>query len=179
MGAMYAAINFLGFQYGSTVQPVVAIERTVFYRERAAGMCSALPYAFSQVYYLDIYHLNFLYHLRNKLCFFLCSFSLRFLMSSLNPLCIASSFTQWWDSNGLLRNSSGSCFSFSSLCYTSSSMAWWLLLSLLIKTWLPLSLLCSTDFGTFSQDTSSPGQYVYSNICVIINIYIEMSPKLT
>ncbi|KAG6389558.1 hypothetical protein SASPL_151029 [Salvia splendens] len=48
MGSMYASINFLGFQYGSTVQPVVAIERTVFYRERAAGMYSALPYAFSQ-----------------------------------------------------------------------------------------------------------------------------------
>ncbi|KAL0284493.1 UNVERIFIED_CONTAM: Pleiotropic drug resistance protein 1 [Sesamum angustifolium] len=48
VGSMYAAINFLGFQYGSTVQPVVAIERTVFYRERAAGMYSALPYAFSQ-----------------------------------------------------------------------------------------------------------------------------------
>ncbi|KAL3630029.1 transcription factor [Castilleja foliolosa] len=48
MGSMYAAINFLGFQYGSTVQPVVAIERTVFYREKAAGMYSALPYAFSQ-----------------------------------------------------------------------------------------------------------------------------------
>lgn len=49
MGAMYASAIFLGFQYGSTVQPVVAIERTVFYRERAAGMYSALPYAFSQV----------------------------------------------------------------------------------------------------------------------------------
>lgn len=47
MGSMYIAIIFLGFQYGSTVQPVVAIERTVFYRERAAGMYSALPYAFS------------------------------------------------------------------------------------------------------------------------------------
>ncbi|KAL0372075.1 UNVERIFIED_CONTAM: Pleiotropic drug resistance protein 1 [Sesamum calycinum] len=31
-----------------SLQPVVAIERTVFYRERAAGMYSALPYAFSQ-----------------------------------------------------------------------------------------------------------------------------------
>ncbi|KAL7112056.1 hypothetical protein ACP275_05G129500 [Erythranthe tilingii] len=48
MGSMYTSILFLGFQYGSTVQPVVAIERTVFYRERAAGMYSALPYAFSQ-----------------------------------------------------------------------------------------------------------------------------------
>ncbi|PIN06857.1 Pleiotropic drug resistance proteins (PDR1-15), ABC superfamily [Handroanthus impetiginosus] len=48
MGSMYAAIMFLGFQYGSSVQPVVAIERTVFYREKAAGMYSALPYAYSQ-----------------------------------------------------------------------------------------------------------------------------------
>ncbi|KAF2304887.1 hypothetical protein GH714_039264 [Hevea brasiliensis] len=30
-------------------KPVVAIERTVFYRERAAGMYSELPYAFGQV----------------------------------------------------------------------------------------------------------------------------------
>ncbi|KAL9406998.1 hypothetical protein Peur_003970 [Populus x canadensis] len=49
MGSMYAAVLFLGFQNGSAVQPVVAVERTVFYRERAAGMYSALPYAFAQV----------------------------------------------------------------------------------------------------------------------------------
>ncbi|KAK1562718.1 hypothetical protein Q3G72_016126 [Acer saccharum] len=30
------------------MQPVVSVERTVFYRERAAGMYSALPYAFAQ-----------------------------------------------------------------------------------------------------------------------------------
>ncbi|GFP99542.1 pleiotropic drug resistance protein 1 [Phtheirospermum japonicum] len=48
MGSIYAAISFLGFQYASTVQPVVATERLVFYREKAAGMYSALPYAFSQ-----------------------------------------------------------------------------------------------------------------------------------
>ncbi|KAG9140215.1 hypothetical protein Leryth_014664 [Lithospermum erythrorhizon] len=29
-------------------QPVVAVRRTVFYRERGAGMCSAFPYAFGQ-----------------------------------------------------------------------------------------------------------------------------------
>ena len=46
---MYAAVLFLGFQNASSVQPVVAVERTVFYRERAAGMYSALPYAFAQV----------------------------------------------------------------------------------------------------------------------------------
>ncbi|KAK1306973.1 Pleiotropic drug resistance protein 3 [Acorus calamus] len=49
MGSMYAAVLFIGVQNGSSVQPVVAIERAVFYRERAAGMYSALPYAFGQV----------------------------------------------------------------------------------------------------------------------------------
>ncbi|THU51833.1 hypothetical protein C4D60_Mb06t35210 [Musa balbisiana] len=49
MGSMYAAVIFIGVQNCSSVQPVVAVERTVFYRERAAGMYSALPYAFGQV----------------------------------------------------------------------------------------------------------------------------------
>ncbi|KAI3766690.1 hypothetical protein L2E82_16759 [Cichorium intybus] len=49
MGSMYAAVLFLGVQNASSVQPVVDVERTVFYRERAAGMYSALPYAFAQV----------------------------------------------------------------------------------------------------------------------------------
>ncbi|XP_068652531.1 pleiotropic drug resistance protein 1-like isoform X2 [Aristolochia californica] len=49
MGSMYAAVLFLGVQNASSVQPVIAVERTVFYRERAAGMYSALPYAFGQV----------------------------------------------------------------------------------------------------------------------------------
>ncbi|KAA8541855.1 hypothetical protein F0562_023007 [Nyssa sinensis] len=49
MGSMYAAVLFLGIQNASSVQPVMSVERTVFYRERAAGMYSALPYAFAQV----------------------------------------------------------------------------------------------------------------------------------
>uniref|UniRef100_A0A7N0RH17 ABC transporter domain-containing protein n=1 Tax=Kalanchoe fedtschenkoi TaxID=63787 RepID=A0A7N0RH17_KALFE len=49
MGSMYTAVVFLGVQNASSVQPVVAVERTVFYREKAAGMYSALPYAFAQV----------------------------------------------------------------------------------------------------------------------------------
>ncbi|XP_076888059.1 pleiotropic drug resistance protein 1-like [Bidens hawaiensis] len=49
MGSMYAAVLFLGIQNASSVQPVVDVERTVFYRERAAGMYSALPYAFAQI----------------------------------------------------------------------------------------------------------------------------------
>ncbi|PHT48745.1 Pleiotropic drug resistance protein 1 [Capsicum baccatum] len=50
MGSMYAATLFLGVQNSSSVQPVVAVERTVFYREKAAGMYSAIPYAFGQVF---------------------------------------------------------------------------------------------------------------------------------
>ena len=46
---MYTAVLFLGVQNSASVQPVVAIERTVFYRERAAGMYSALAYAIAQV----------------------------------------------------------------------------------------------------------------------------------
>ncbi|KAH6816231.1 pleiotropic drug resistance 12 [Perilla frutescens var. frutescens] len=49
MGSMYAAVLFIGVQNAASVQPVVAVERTVFYRERAAGMYSALPYALGQV----------------------------------------------------------------------------------------------------------------------------------
>ncbi|CAO2820693.1 unnamed protein product [Amaranthus hypochondriacus] len=49
MGSMYIAVLFLGIQNAMGVQPVVFVERTVFYRERAAGMYSALPYAFAQV----------------------------------------------------------------------------------------------------------------------------------
>ncbi|KAI3455370.1 hypothetical protein Pfo_012033 [Paulownia fortunei] len=49
MGSMYASAFFLGQQSATAVQPVVAVERTVSYRERAAGMYSALPFAFGQV----------------------------------------------------------------------------------------------------------------------------------
>ncbi|GLT70614.1 hypothetical protein SLA2020_426820 [Shorea laevis] len=49
MGSMYAAVLFIGITNGSAVQPVVSIERFVSYRERAAGMYSALAFAFAQV----------------------------------------------------------------------------------------------------------------------------------
>ena len=49
LGATYSAISFLGASNAFAVQPVVAVERTVFYRERAAGMYSELPNAFAQV----------------------------------------------------------------------------------------------------------------------------------
>jgi hypothetical protein len=46
---MYAAVLFIGIQSSLSVQPVVGIERMVSYRERAAGMYSAFPFAFGQV----------------------------------------------------------------------------------------------------------------------------------
>lgn len=49
IGGMFTATTVLGVQNANTVQPVVDIERAVFYRERAAGMYSALPYALAQV----------------------------------------------------------------------------------------------------------------------------------
>ncbi|KAM3373758.1 hypothetical protein P3S68_012472 [Capsicum galapagoense] len=50
MGSMYVVVLFLGVQNASSVQPVVDVERTVFYRERAARMYSAIPYVFGQVF---------------------------------------------------------------------------------------------------------------------------------
>ncbi|KAJ1259983.1 hypothetical protein BS78_10G197300 [Paspalum vaginatum] len=49
MGSMYAAVLTIGVLNSASVQPVVSVERMAFYRERAAGMYSALPYAFGQV----------------------------------------------------------------------------------------------------------------------------------
>ncbi|KAL4567950.1 hypothetical protein LXL04_023546 [Taraxacum kok-saghyz] len=49
LGAMYAAVMFLGGTNTSSVQAVVSVERTVFYREKAAGIYSPLPYAFAQI----------------------------------------------------------------------------------------------------------------------------------
>ncbi|CAL4962703.1 unnamed protein product [Urochloa decumbens] len=49
MGSMYAAVLFIGVMNCTSVQPMVAVERSVFYRERAAGMYSAFPYAFGQI----------------------------------------------------------------------------------------------------------------------------------
>ncbi|KAJ4765893.1 ABC transporter [Rhynchospora pubera] len=49
MGSMYAAVLFIGITNATSVQPLISIERFVSYRERAAGMYSALPFAFSLV----------------------------------------------------------------------------------------------------------------------------------
>ncbi|KAJ4794728.1 ABC transporter G family member 39 [Rhynchospora pubera] len=49
MGSMYTALMFMGMQNSQVVLPVVDTERTVFYREKFAGMYSALTYAMAQV----------------------------------------------------------------------------------------------------------------------------------
>ncbi|XP_065866894.1 pleiotropic drug resistance protein 2-like [Euphorbia lathyris] len=48
-GAAFGALLFLGGINAIAVTSAISIERTVFYRERAAGMYSELPYAFAQV----------------------------------------------------------------------------------------------------------------------------------
>ena len=47
LGSVWPAA--VGFVNSATVQSVIAIERTVFHRERAAGMYAAMPYALAQV----------------------------------------------------------------------------------------------------------------------------------
>uniref|UniRef100_A0A0D9XCM6 ABC transporter domain-containing protein n=1 Tax=Leersia perrieri TaxID=77586 RepID=A0A0D9XCM6_9ORYZ len=49
MGSMYSACLTIGLQSSTSIQPVVSVERTVFYRERASHMYSPLPYALGQV----------------------------------------------------------------------------------------------------------------------------------
>ncbi|CAI0410718.1 unnamed protein product [Linum tenue] len=49
LGATYSAIMFLGGSTCSAVMPIVSIERTILYRERAAGMYSEVAFAIAQV----------------------------------------------------------------------------------------------------------------------------------
>ncbi|KAL4304239.1 hypothetical protein GQ457_10G008600 [Hibiscus cannabinus] len=48
MGALYSACLFLGVNNASSVQPIVSVERTVFYRENAARMYAPTSYAAAQ-----------------------------------------------------------------------------------------------------------------------------------
>lgn len=59
LGAIYAAVFFMGVSTSTSMQPVVAVERTVFYRERAAGMYAPMAYALAQVN-LEAHSPNFL-----------------------------------------------------------------------------------------------------------------------
>ncbi|KAK9152797.1 hypothetical protein Sjap_000277 [Stephania japonica] len=48
MGALFASCLFLGVSNAASVQPVISIERTVYYREKAAGLYSSFSYAAAQ-----------------------------------------------------------------------------------------------------------------------------------
>lgn len=63
LGALYSTCVFLGIGNASSVQPVISIERTVFYRERAAGMYSPYPYALAQASCTRIKHIK-----KNQTC---------------------------------------------------------------------------------------------------------------
>lgn len=65
LGILFSAILFLGGSNALNVQVVVASERSVFYREKAAGMYSALPFALAQLAVEAIYiaSINFVYAL--------------------------------------------------------------------------------------------------------------------
>ncbi|CAI5481106.1 unnamed protein product [Closterium sp. Yama58-4] len=47
-GALYTAALFLGWSNLATIQPMLAVERSIYYRERGAGMYAAIPYALAQ-----------------------------------------------------------------------------------------------------------------------------------
>ncbi|CAM0879784.1 unnamed protein product [Alopecurus aequalis] len=49
LGLVYGSALFLGFMNSNFLQPVVAMERVVLYREKAAGMYPTLPYVIAQV----------------------------------------------------------------------------------------------------------------------------------
>lgn len=63
---MYVSVLFVGFQNVAAVLAVVGVERGVFYRERAAGMYSALPYALGQVHIHDSHYLLY----KQQICTF-------------------------------------------------------------------------------------------------------------
>jgi hypothetical protein len=49
IGSIYTVVMFVGINNCSTVQQIVSIERSVFYKERVARMYSTMSYAIAQV----------------------------------------------------------------------------------------------------------------------------------
>ncbi|CAI5979036.1 unnamed protein product [Closterium sp. NIES-64] len=48
MGALYTAALFLRWSNLASIQPMLAVERIIYYREQGAGMYGAIPYALAQ-----------------------------------------------------------------------------------------------------------------------------------
>lgn len=156
MGSLYAAVLFIGITNATAVQPVVSVERFVSYRERAAGMYSALSFAFAQVYYLHIISTFICSKLpwcsKWQPLYFLCA--CRLLLNSLmcldRQLYTAQFSTPWPHLNGLLWNLFGTYSLCILPCYTSHFMEWWQLPWHQIIMWLPSLLLHFICCGTFS-----------------------------
>lgn len=74
-GMMFSAILFLGGTSALNVQTVIASERTVFYREKAARMYSPFPFALAQVIIFNIDLLSSLHNMApfffKRICIFL------------------------------------------------------------------------------------------------------------
>ncbi|CAL5090781.1 unnamed protein product [Urochloa decumbens] len=49
LGTAYTSALFLGFMNCATLQPIITMERVVFYRERASGMYSSMAYVIAQI----------------------------------------------------------------------------------------------------------------------------------
>ncbi|TVT98297.1 hypothetical protein EJB05_56429, partial [Eragrostis curvula] len=49
IGSMYCSVLAIGVKNAGAIQPIVAAERMVFYKERGTGMYSALPHTLAQV----------------------------------------------------------------------------------------------------------------------------------
>ncbi|CAL5065164.1 unnamed protein product [Urochloa decumbens] len=49
LGTAYTSALFLGYMNCATLQPIITMERVVFYRERASGMYSSMAYVIAQI----------------------------------------------------------------------------------------------------------------------------------
>ena len=57
LGALYATTLFFSIINATVIQPVIAAERAVSYRERAAGMYSVFPFTLALVSYSSLMQL--------------------------------------------------------------------------------------------------------------------------
>ncbi len=58
LGALYATTLFFSIINATVIQPVIAAERAVSYRERAAGMYSVFPFTLALVRHFCLYRLH-------------------------------------------------------------------------------------------------------------------------
>jgi hypothetical protein len=49
LGTAYTSALFLGYMNCATLQPTIAMERVIFYRENFSGMYSSMAYVIAQV----------------------------------------------------------------------------------------------------------------------------------